>query len=89
MKWHKNESNHIYWFICAFNIDDNLNFTIDTSEYDKFKLALDQHISNYTIDKHVDRMAHLIVEVTIPSQCIVQEFEYETLTLMLQSKRGK
>jgi len=84
MKWHKNEINHVYWLICSLSIDDNLNCTVDTSEYDKFKLSLDENIKNYKIIKSVDRSKTIIVEVTILEEDVTQAFEYDMLTLMMQ-----
>jgi len=84
MKIKQELNSNIYLFVCDMEIDDNLNFTIDTSEFDSFKLVLDENINHYTMSKTVDRTSHLLVEVEIPHHALTSAFEYEILTLLLK-----
>lgn len=85
---------HPLWTKYLFNsplyIDDNMNVSTDTKEFDQFKLLLEQHgIDDYKTTSVVDGKHEIVVAIMIYHEYITKEFEYDLLTMMMQGKLRK
>tara|TARA_Y100000114_G_scaffold91188_1_gene84679 strand:+ start:374 stop:640 length:267 start_codon:yes stop_codon:yes gene_type:complete len=77
-----------YLFTSPLYIDDNMNVTLDTKEYDKFRLLMDKHgITNYDQSRIVDGKAEVVVSISILNELKTQAFEYDFLTMLMECKQ--
>jgi len=74
-----------YLFTSPLFIDDNMNVSIDTREYDKFRLLMDKHnITDFAQSKIVDGKAEVVVSISILNDKRTQAFEYDFLTMLME-----
>jgi hypothetical protein len=79
-----------YLFTSPLFIDDSMNVSTDTTEYDSFRLLLDRHdITDYKQSQVVDGKNEIVVAVEIDAKYLSQDFEYDLLTLLMRNKLGK
>ena len=78
-----------YLFTSPLYIDDNMNVTTNTLEFDKFKMLLHKHdINHYEQTQIVENNHKITVAVTLLNKYITQEYEYDLLTLLMENRKG-
>lgn len=78
-----------YYFTSTLDIDDYMNVTVDTKEFDKFMLLLESH--NITHDKlhftkFVEGNKEVIVGVSVADFLHTEELKYDILTFMMENQ---
>jgi len=79
-----------YLFTSPLYIDDSMNVSTDTAEYDKFRLLMDSHgITDFQQTQLVDGKNEIVVAIEIDIKYLTEAFEYDLLTLLMREKLGK
>jgi len=78
-----------YFFASPLYIDDFMNVTVDTAEFDKFILLLESHgITKEQLDftKFVDGKHEVVVGVSVAEFLHTEALKYDILTFLMQNK---
>ena len=76
-----------YLFTSPLFIDDNMNVSIDTKEYDRFRMLMDKHgITDFAQSKIVDGKSEVVVSISILHELRTQAFEYDFLTMLMEQR---
>lgn len=75
-----------YLFTSPLYIDDDMNVSINTNEYDRFRILLDEHkITDYEQTKIVDGKNEIVISIAIKDKDITPAFEYDVINLMMKN----
>jgi hypothetical protein len=78
-----------YYFASPLFIDDFMNVTVDTDEFDRFMILLEKHnITKDLLDfqKFVDGKHEIVMGVSLTNDLHSQELKYDILTFLMNSK---
>jgi len=78
-----------YYFASPLFIDDFMNVTVDTDEFDRFMILLEKHnITKDLLDfqKFVDGKNEIVMGVSLTNELHTEELKYDILTFLMNSK---
>lgn len=78
-----------YYFASPVYIDDFMNVTVNTDEFDRFIILLEKHgLTRNLLDfqKFVDGKHEIVVGVSVPNDFHTDELKYDILTFMMENK---